>query len=96
MLIDHIISTAAWAKNPKYSKVEKLQNEKSSLFYLIKVLSRKLLKFTGRAEILALIYSLGLIFNIEYIILLSLSTIMLYRFTLMFIIKYKNYLNNIK
>lgn len=93
---DHVISTAAWAKNPKPSKVEKLENEKFSLIYVIKILSRTLMKYTGRAEILAIFYSLGLILNIENFILLFLSAVMLYRFTLMFILKYKSYLDNIK
>ena len=91
-----VISTAAWAKNPKPSKIQKIENKKFGLKYIIKILSRTLMKYTGRAEILAIIYSIGLILNLENIILLFLSTIMFYRFAAMFILKYKNYLDNLK
>lgn len=90
------ISTAAWAKNPKPSKIPIIENKKFGLKYIIKIVSRTLLKYTGRAEILAILYSIGLILNSENIILLLLSTIMFYRFVAMFILKYKNYLDNIK
>ena len=92
----NVISTAAWAKNPKPSKIQKIENKKFGLKYIIKIVSRTLLKYTGRAEILAILYSIGLILNSENIILLFLSTIMFYRFVAMFILKYKNYLDNIK
>tara|TARA_B110000459_G_scaffold166629_1_gene184796 strand:- start:2978 stop:4087 length:1110 start_codon:yes stop_codon:yes gene_type:complete len=93
---DNIISTAAWAKTPKPSKVQKVENKKFGFIYIIKIVSRTLMNYTGRAEILAILYSVGLILNSENIILLLLSTIMFYRFAAMFILKYKNYLGNIK
>lgn len=90
---DHLISTAAWAKTPKPSTSLKLETQKFGFKQIIKNLSRILLKYTGRAEILAILYSIGLIFNIEYLILLFFSSIMGYRFIAMFILKYKNYIN---
>ena len=53
------------------------------------------MNYTGRAEILAILYSIGLILNIEKLILLFFASAMGYRFTVMFILKYKNYLSQL-
>ena len=92
---DNIISTAAWAKTPKHATVIIEETEKFGLKQIIKFLSRSLMNYTGRAEILAILYSIGLILNIEKLILLFFASAMGYRFTVMFILKYKNYLSQL-
>ena len=92
---DHVISTAAWAKTPKHATVVKEEIQRFGLKQIIKFFSRLLMNYTGRAEILAILYSIGLILNIEKVILLFFASAMGYRTIAMFVLKYKNYLSDL-
>jgi len=94
---NHLIEKAAWAKSPTPTLIIKAPRQSSKIKDLIRSTSRLLMNvITGRAETIAIGYTIGLILDAKIIVLLFFSAAMAYRFIVMFVLAYRKYLQEVR
>jgi phosphatidylglycerophosphate synthase len=87
---NNLIMEAAKARSPKPDVIISMPQSDSWIKDIFRRASRVVMKSSGRAEVLAMVYSFGLLFDAEGMIVITFSFLMSYRVFAMFYLAYKN------